>query len=161
MNVSQSIPLGICDDPDNWNEQGGITLNIPDWDERKVTFKTYQVSVEYPIDGVTKRMTLNILHEDSEKLFQQIQDSLKQAALAQKDLKIRKALWVQFYELQNHFAWTKYNYAITVHKSQGSTYEHAVVHEWDINTNRNQEEVKKLRYVAATRARQQLFIVNY
>lgn len=44
---------------------------------------------------------------------------------------------------------------------QGSTYEHAVVHEWDINTNRNQEEVKKLRYVAATRARQQLFIVNY
>ena len=102
---------------DNWNEQGGITLNIPDWDERKVTFKTYQVSVEYLIDGVTKRMTLNILHEDSEKLFQQTQDSLKQAALAQKDLKIRKALWVQFYELQNHFAWTKYNYAITVHKS--------------------------------------------
>lgn len=44
-----------------------------------------------------------------------------------------------------------YGYAITVHKSQGSTYDNVAVVLTDINKNRNKTEARKLTYVAVSR----------
>lgn len=44
-----------------------------------------------------------------------------------------------------------YGYAMTIHKSQGSTYKHVFVDEKDINTNKKVVERNKLRYVALSR----------
>lgn len=44
-----------------------------------------------------------------------------------------------------------YGYAITAHKSQGSTYEHVFVMENDINDNRLIKERNQIKYVALTR----------
>lgn len=46
-----------------------------------------------------------------------------------------------------------YAYALTVHKSQGSSYDQVFVDEGDINKNRNHVERNKLKYVAFSRPR--------
>lgn len=51
-----------------------------------------------------------------------------------------------------------YGYAITVHKSQGSTYRNIAVSENNIDRNRNDEERNKLKYVAFSRPTHQAII---
>jgi exodeoxyribonuclease-5 len=51
---------------------------------------------------------------------------------------------------------TRYAYAITVHQSQGSTIDKVFVDDNDINICRNETMKRKLRYVAYSRAKEQL-----
>ena len=44
-----------------------------------------------------------------------------------------------------------YGYAITGHKSQGSTYKHVMILEDDINLNHKIKERNQIKYVALTR----------
>jgi len=72
----------------------------------------------------------------------------------------RKEMWKQFYALEKPFANVNYNYCITAHKAQGSTYNYCISMEWDIDQNRSIPERNRIRYVAATRARNKLFVVR-
>ncbi len=58
------------------------------------------------------------------------------------------------------FADFKYNHALTVHKSQGSTYETTVLNVGDINFNRNLKEKQRLLYTGITRASKLLILYN-
>jgi exodeoxyribonuclease-5 len=69
-------------------------------------------------------------------------------------------LWKLYFAIPKRFGWVKYNYALTIHKAQGSTYDNTISMEWDIDINRNVEECNRIRYVAATRSRHKLFIVK-
>ncbi len=53
-----------------------------------------------------------------------------------------------------------YGYGISVHKTQGSTYDNIFVNLDDINCNKDSIERKKLTYVALSRARTQVFIYS-
>jgi len=141
-----------------WNEIDPLTIYIYEWKKYTETFRVYNVVVEHIVDDEPVEHVINILHESDQAKFDKIQNSIKNAALNQKTTSIRGKLWIQYYALENHFAWVKYNYAITVHKSQGSTYQNVIVHEWDIDTQKDAKKRKKLRYVAATRASQRLYI---
>lgn len=101
-----------------------------------------------------------VLHEDSEEMFKTIQNEMKHIAKNHSDQYARKEMWKQFYAMQRKFAWVKYNYCITAHKAQGSTYDYSLSMEWDIDQNWVNEERNRIRYVAATRARHKLFIVK-
>lgn len=104
---------------------------------------------------------IDILHEDSEVEFNGVLKQVQEYAISIKgDDMLRRKIWIQYYDLQNYFAWTKYNYAVTSHKAQGSTYDNVIVHEWDINLNKNDEEKRRIKYVAATRPRRMLYIVK-
>jgi len=102
----------------------------------------------------------NVIHEDSEKEFNDLRESLANAAKTHYDKFQQKDMWVQFYRIKENFAWVKHNYALTAHKSQGSTYDYCVSMEWDIEQNRDIEERNRIRYVAATRARHKLFVIK-
>lgn len=138
-----------------------MSVHVREWRKFEVTFRAYRVVVEYMSDTGCSECVIEILHEVDMERFREIQDSIKTAALHSAPGEIRKKLWSQYHNMENYFAWVKYNYAITVHKSQGSTYTNAIVHEWDINTQKDENKRRRLRYVAATRASQQLYIVNY
>jgi exodeoxyribonuclease-5 len=101
-----------------------------------------------------------ILHEDSEQEYAAIKEKIKKAALNASDMFDRKEMWKQFYKLEDNFAWVKYNYCLTAHKAQGSTYDYCISMEWDIDQNWDIKERNRIRYVAATRARHKLFIVK-
>jgi len=58
---------------------------------------------------------------------------------------------------KERFAKVKYNYAITAHKSQGSTYDYVFLIEDDINLNSKTIERNRIKYTALTRAKYKLF----
>ena len=95
-----------------------------------------------------------IVHEDSEKEFR----ILKAQLVA--NCKNRILEWVDYYNFLEKFADFKYNHALTVHKSQGSTYKKAIVNVGNLNLNKNSTEKQRLFYTAITRASDLLILYN-
>lgn len=78
-----------------------------------------------------------------------------------KSLAINKVIsWRQWYAFAEKFLDFKYNHAITVHKSQGSTYKDAIINIGDISKNRLKEERQRLLYTAITRASNLIILYN-
>lgn len=76
-------------------------------------------------------------------------NSLSELALkAKKD----KKLWPEFWALKNAFHRVSYSYALTIHRSQGSTFKNTFVDTSDILANSNKFEALRCFYVGATRA---------
>lgn len=96
---------------------------------------------------------IEIVHEDSEDIFKKVITTLDT------NCKTQGWPWVGFYKFKERFADIKYNHAISVHKSQGSTYKNTVINIGNINFNKNLEEKQRLLYTAITRA-SDLVILN-
>lgn len=57
-------------------------------------------------------------------------------------------LWAPLYSVKNRYADIDYSYAITSHKSQGSTYDNVIVDEQDIQSvTKNDKNSKKCHYI--------------
>ena len=123
---------------------------------REHTFKVYACELETPEKF---KYSVVVLHEDSQADYDCIRESIKQAAFKAVGYE-RSNMWKEFYKIQNRFAWIKYNYALTAHTSQGSSYDYCFSVEFDMNNNRNIEERNSLKYVAATRPRTKLFLIQ-
>jgi exodeoxyribonuclease-5 len=93
-----------------------------------------------------------IIHEDSEADFQKLLKDLSSMCRA------RIIDWVDFFRFKEGFADMKYNHAITIHKSQGSTYKQAIVNIKNIGLNKNKTERARLLYTAITRASKLLIL---
>lgn len=120
-------------------------------------FLTYQARVRYWKDGDEYTTTLPIVHETSAGALNSLMNRL--ALMATKaPYETRKSHWRQYFKLKDLFAQVKYNYSISAHKSQGSSYDQCLVLKWDIDMNRNIEERNRILYVACTRPRHRLFI---
>jgi superfamily I DNA/RNA helicase len=108
--------------------------------------------------------TIQIIHEDSEETYQKFVDRLKTVAF---NAYSKKSAWREYYAFQDNFAQVRYNYALTVHKSQGSTYENCIVLLNDLNKNRKviggkdikAEERNRIKYVAVSRAKKKLLVI--
>ena len=123
---------------------------------QKVT--VYSTTVKYFTLNSEKVATFDILHESSKTEFNNFIQKLKQEAMDAPG-PMKGSMWRQYYGVMDKLAWVKYNYAITAHKSQGSSYDHCLVLKWDIEVNkRNIIERNRILYVACTRARHTLFI---
>lgn len=96
-------------------------------------------------DGDLK--TLRVLHESGESEMQ-----------LKLDLYAREKRWMEFWDLKQHFHEVDYAYSLTIHKSQGSTFQDVFVDVPSMWANRNVIERNQLCYVAITRAARRLFI---
>lgn len=131
-----------------------------------VTFRekanlTYYNTIISHYDSMNKKVQANIriLHETSHAKLEGILKEISEAAkVAPYGNTVRTQLWKSMYATQRLFAQVKYNYAITAHKSQGSTYDNAMVLDYDITICMKIAERNRIRYVAFTRARNLLFI---
>lgn len=120
--------------------------------ETKVTYRDYS-------KDKMETKTIDILHENSLHTYEEVLKTLmERAKKAQPQL--RGQSWKLYYQMKNKFADIKYNYAITAHKSQGSTYDNAIVIAVDILKNKKVEERNRILYVATTRAKNNLFMVE-
>lgn len=95
-----------------------------------------------------------VVHEDSEKEYDKIVSALRKKA------KTATIDWVNFYEFIEQFADLKYNHALTVHKSQGSTFKKVIVNMRNLNLNRREKERNKLIYTGITRASNLLILFD-
>lgn len=134
---------------------------VHDLVRRKVTLfltlkNTFKEKIEEEVDfsAYVVNDDIYILEDSSIGLFK------KYAAIMNKNCK-EKTL---DFETRNNFLDTfvdfKYNHALTVHKSQGSTYKTVVLNVKDVKFNTNLEEVKRLLYTGVTRSSDLLILYN-
>jgi len=97
---------------------------------------------------------IKVIHEQSDAIFIHICAILKENC--------RKFAWgwKSYYWFKEQFADIKYNHAITIHKSQGSTYKTAIINIADVDRNRDMAEKQKLLYTAVTRPSNLLILNN-
>lgn len=69
-----------------------------------------------------------------------------------------KSKWRDYWSLRKSYHDVRHAYAITTHKSQGSTFENVVMDIKDINKNRETQNRNQLVYVAMTRASDKVYI---
>lgn len=93
-----------------------------------------------------KPLTLCILHTDSKELHQE-----------QLQYFVNTKQWANYYDLSRMFDDVSYGYALTTHKSQGSTINYVFL---DIQDMKGCSDRQKLLYTALTRARTQVLIPN-
>lgn len=109
----------------------------------KVSLKVYRVNEN-----------IVVVQEDS------IRDFRKVASVLKADVKKGKYDWRTYYGFVENFADFKYNHAITVHKSQGSTYKDVILNVKNLNMNKNNKEKQRLFYTGITRASNLLILYN-
>jgi len=109
---------------------------------------------------------IKIIHEDSEDYFKRKLDSIiTEINYTKKNFnKITEAynngtFWWSYYRLKNKFTDIKYNHALTIHKSQGSTYRTVIIHLSSLSKAGDKELQKRLLYTAITRASEKIIFV--
>lgn len=124
----------------------------------ELNFKVYDTTViSLDEDDREFEVDIEILHEDSEAQFKEAADILKTRAIEQRG---KNKSWIKYYNFLRRYADVGYGYAITVHKSQGSTYEYAFVLEDDIDTNYNIIERNRIKYTSYTRSSKKLYVLR-
>lgn len=97
---------------------------------------------------------VKVLHESYEQQYQCYIKGIKDHC------KTGLMKWPVYYWFLEYFAQITYNHAITVHKSQGSTYKVAIMNVGNIYLNKDKPEKKRLLYTAVTRASQKVCLYN-
>lgn len=138
-----------------WSPMGGMST-------RSLNPQIYQTTVRYrSVRDVWNSVVIEVVHEASraevESMLKDIEKSAKSTSFGTQE---RREMWKHFYHMRDLFAKVKYNYAVTAHKSQGSTYENCMLVQWDIGYNRKLEERNRITYVGATRAKSLLYIIT-
>lgn len=128
----------------------------------EIRVKTLEMSGGYKVDPyVTLELKIylingntRVVHEDSEKDYKEMVKLLKNNA------KARLLHWKDYFEFIETFADLKYSHAISIHKSQGSTYDKTIVNMGNVERNRNKVEKQRLIYTAITRASSLVILYN-
>lgn len=138
------------------------TEDADDINNGMYSIRYYKALVKYRTpDNIERKRIINIVHGDSMETYKTMVDMLRKAAISKvKGSWEASSAWEDYYLFQQRYADVGYNYAITGHKSQGSTYGRVFVLEGDINFNRNIVERNRIKYTACSRPKHQLFIVN-
>ncbi|EDX83710.1 hypothetical protein S7335_1407 [Synechococcus sp. PCC 7335] len=92
---------------------------------------------------------LRVLHEDEQQRFKEILSDYSE-----------KKQWMAFWDYKELFHDLSYAYSLTVHKSQGSTFQDVFVDVPNLMLNRKVIERNQLYYVAFTRAAKRLFLLG-
>jgi exodeoxyribonuclease-5 len=131
------------------DDEGTITRAEEGWHPVWPEYKVWNIKVTGD-DNTTK--SLIALHEDS---FRQHQAKVADlAGIAQG----YPRGWKDYWEFREAFHKVRHSYAITAHRSQGSTYDTVFVDWRDILVNRNMSEAYRCMYVACTRASKRVIL---
>lgn len=166
-------PIFELADDKKWGSKWEITMNTSEEMEivdvlvMRKKFKeasyqlfcsVYQCKVKI-YDAIQKMFVtdfINIIHEDDMKEYQDLIKKSKELAIKAKD----KKAWVAYFNILKWSADVSYNYAITAHKAQGSTYTNVILLEEDLEHNRNTVERNRIKYTAYSRPTHKLFILR-
>jgi exodeoxyribonuclease-5 len=144
-----------------FNSEEYKVIDVKCLDNSFIDYKNYYVVVENSL----KQKSDIIISEPCEAFFKNLKVVTDNAKINNK--------WVDYFKFKsNHLSIKDYDdgkfkakkdidfgYGLTIHKSQGSTYENVFVHLSDIRRNPNESEMFKLMYVAFTRCSKQLHIL--
>lgn len=109
-----------------------------------------------------KDCVIQVVSRNDIGLYNQKLQELASYAKRQTNRALKKQAWNDFWEYKGRYADVDFGYAITAHKSQGSTYDIVVVDEKDImgTTATSNQEKSELIYTALTRPRKTAIIIS-
>lgn len=115
-------------------------------------FPEYMIfMIEANVEGMD--VAIHVVHTESAK---KLESDLNDLATAARN---KPWLWDDFWKLKDAFHTVKLAYAITAHRSQGSSYDVVFVNTKDILANRRRKESLQCLYVACTRARRKVVLL--
>jgi superfamily I DNA/RNA helicase len=160
INIGEKM---VCNKPIFDSKKKVILNNNDEFEVLSYELKTDKTALklsfyEVKVRSNGKTHTIKLLAESSREAYENELENLKRKAEKAAPMLRRKA-WVIYFNFKDKFADVKYNYALTVHKSQGSTFDNAIVINCDIKRMPNKKERDKLLYTAITRAKNKLFII--
>ena len=109
------------------------------------------------VDAEGTSYRLKVIDASSQDKFSQDLRKLAHQAHRKQAAKEKKP-WANYWKHKNRYAQVNYNYAITSHKSQGSTYANVFVAQNDICRNPNLVERYRSLYVSYSRSQNRLII---
>lgn len=109
-----------------------------------------------------KDCVIQVVSRNDIGLYNQKLQELASLAKRQTNRVLKKQAWGYFWEYKGRYADVDFGYAITAHKSQGSTYDIVVVDEKDImgTTATSNQEKSELIYTALTRPRNTAIVIS-
>lgn len=109
-----------------------------------------------------KDCVIQVVSRNDIGLYNQKLQELASYAKRQTNKALKKQAWSDFWEYKGRYADVDFGYAITAHKSQGSTYDIVVVDEKDImgTTATSNQEKSELIYTALTRPRKTAIVIS-
>lgn len=109
-----------------------------------------------------KGCVIQVVSRNDIGLYNQKLQELASYAKRQTNRALKKQAWSDFWEYKGRYADVDFGYAITAHKSQGSTYDIVVVDEKDImgTTATSNQEKSELIYTALTRPRKTAIVIS-
>lgn len=119
-------------------------------------FYRLNIIVDNPMKGGKSKSTIFVVHEDSVADYEQLLAMTKVTAKASRIPKN----WVIHFNIQKWSANITYNYAITGHKSQGSTYKNVLVIEEDLDINKKVVERNRIKYTVFSRPTDRLYVLR-
>lgn len=131
------------------DDEGAIVRAVEDYHPVYGEFPIWRLTID--IDG-GQTVAARVLHQDGVRAFNVKVEALAAAAKADR----RK--WRYFWDFKDAFHQVRHAYAITAHRSQGSTYEAAYVDWRDILLNQNRQEAYRCLYVACSRPKKRLIL---
>ena len=149
LNTSEEIVVNSID-------QDTVTLKEGSY---KLTIRMYVLTVETYNQAFLDRLnhnTINVIHESSEEDYKKLLHTARLSALKSKQSKD----WVTYFNILKWSANVAYNYAITAHKSQGSTYKNVLILEDDLDANRKVFERNRIKYTAYSRVTDKLYVLR-
>lgn len=104
---------------------------------------------------VDDELKLYVIHPSSFNEYEELLKEMK--TLAKKSF--NPNFWVMYYNILKWSDDITYNYAITAHKAQGSTYDNVILIEEDLNYNKKIVERNRIKYTAYTRAKEKMYVL--
>lgn len=114
-------------------------------------------------DDINELLQVDVLHKDSQKDWGKTQDKIAACAKSygyKGDKETRRKIWDLFHRRKGQLAYIQPSTALTIHKSQGSTFDTVFLHpDIDIGHSRKTALQNQLAYVGITRASRELHVV--
>ncbi len=127
------------------DEEGGVENVTLANHNKYANLKAWKISIRLDYSG--KQIYVYVVHKSSESMLQGMLDEMKD-----------KKMWGSFWTLKEAFHNISHAYALTAHRSQGSTFKKAFVDAGDIQDNPRLMERVKCLYVACSRASDELHV---
>jgi len=133
-------------------DEDAVILNVEPFEHRDYSVPALALTMESDEAGVFETC---VVHPDARQDWKLQCDEVARQAREED-----RRLWKTFWQMHDAFAHLRPHYVMTVHRSQGSTYDTVFVNYDDIMKNPNQWEALRCLYVACTRSASRLVIYD-
>lgn len=131
------------------DDEGRVTRVVESYHPFYEDIQTYDVTIELDTGAL---VVARVIHPKGAADLNRRLEELSAMA------KANGRFWKEFWAMKDAFHALRHAYAITSHRSQGSTYETCFVDAGDILLNQNRQEAFRCLYVACSRPKKQLWL---